>query len=108
MRRLSSNIYLRSGTSCDMTYQGVPNMQRMKSSSTMNLRAVKSSSWMYLIAAFLLSLVALIPPVYVTFYTNVDCFENTMAHFSLFKNATNIVKLDMLSPPIPGLTKEQL
>lgn len=108
MRRMSSNVYLRSGTSYDMTYQGVPNLQRMKSSSTMNLRAMKSSNWIYLIVVFLLSLVALIPPVYVTFYTNVDCYENTMAHFSIFKNETNIIKLDMLSPPIPGLTKDQL
>lgn len=104
---MSSNMYLRSGASYDMTYQGVPNIQRMKSASTMNLRVFRSSNWMYLVAVFLLSLVALIPPVYVTFYTDVDCFENTMAHFTIFKNATNIVKLDMLSPPIPGLTKEQ-
>lgn len=63
---------------------------------------------MYMIAVFILSLIALIPPIYVTFYTDVDCYENTMAHFSIFKNLTNFIKLDMLKPPIPGIPKERL
>lgn len=107
MRRMSSNMYLRSGTSYE-TYQGLPNMQRMKSSSTMNLRGIKSFSWVYLFIVLILSVIALVPPVYVTFYTDVDCYENTMAHFSIFKNLTNVIKLDMLSPPVPGIPKEQL
>lgn len=64
------------------------------------LKTSRSSNIIYILLLSFLSVAALIPAIYATFYANGNCVENAMGHFYVLHfNHTDFSIFNMLTPP---------